>query len=614
MNQARVSGVVGRTAQTGDHHGISISQLFESTVAAADDDAPAVIFEDTSITYKVLNDKANRLARILIAQGVGPEALVAVAIPRSIELVVAVLGVLKASGAYLPVDPDYPVSRIAHMLDDARPALLLRSRSVALDSVAIPEIVVDDDAFVVSSDAVDGTDLTVDERPPVRMGNLAYTIYTSGSTGTPKGVSVTHEGLMGLIDTQLSSLGPLPGDRVLQWASISFDAALWDFTLGLLSGATLVMASADDLLPGEPLRETLMRHSVTYATLPPVALSGTDDDGVLIGGTIISTGDAFTQALARKWCPGRRVFNGYGPTEMTVGATLAGPIIENGEISIGMPWDGNRVHVLDDLLRLTPSGIDGELYLAGTGIARGYLKRPGLTASRFVADPAGPPGARMYRSGDRGSYAEGEYFFTGRGDDQVKLRGFRVELGEIEACLACHPTVALAAVSVHGMLEDSVIVAYVTPSSKEQVPTERALRDHVSQRLPRHMVPSAVVVLEQLPTTPNGKIDRRALPAPPQWIKPPENVPAPPSNTDPQADVVYRIIAELVSVPLVRPEDNLHELGGNSLTVARLGTRIRRELGVQLPIRTIMEAATLFDIAAAMAEALATEVPEELEA
>ncbi|MEU0507379.1 non-ribosomal peptide synthetase [Nocardia sp. NPDC005998] len=580
-------------------------QIFESVVNRVPD-LPAVVFEDCKITYAAVNQRANKLARLLISRGVGPEVLVAIAIPRSIDLIVALLGVLKASGAYLPIDPTYPAPRVSYMLADARPSLVLRAASVSLPDADIPEIVIDDDVFAAQCTAVDDTDLASAERGSLSAENLMYVIYTSGSTGTPKGVAVSHAGVMDVVGTQSRALGAGPGDRVLQWASISFDAAFWDICLGLLSGAALVMAPSELLLPGEPLQHTLRRYTITHATLPPVALSSTVADDVLDGATIISTGDAFTPALARQWCPGRRVFNGYGPTELTIGATLAGPISAEEPISIGAAWHGKRVDVLDDRLRPVGDGTDGELYLAGVGLARGYLNRAGQTAATFVADPKGPPGSRMYRSGDKGREVERELYFTGRGDDQVKLRGFRVELGEIEACLATHPSVELAVVTVHGALAEAVLVAYVTTPAQVAPPNERMLRDHVAKRLPQHMVPASVLVLDRLPTTPNGKIDRRALPVPQKWGEHLDDESSQLPTDGSGEQIFYRIVAELVSIPVARPADNLFELGGNSLTAARLGTRVRKQLGVQLPIRTIMEARTLADLAAAVATTIHT--------
>jgi amino acid adenylation domain-containing protein len=577
----------------------TVPELFEEIVAKGPD-APAVIFAASTVNYRELNVRANRLARCLVARGVGPDSLVAIAVPRSIELVVVILAVLKAGGAYLPLDPAYPRNRLSHMVSDARPVLLVRTEGVRVPVAGLPEVVLDDPGFLVEADDRAGHDLSqAERREPLRPAHLMYVIYTSGSTGTPKGVAVSQHGVTDLVATQAARFGAGPGDRVLQWASVSFDAAFWDLTLALLSGATLVVAGADDVLPGQSVRDTLLRNDITHAVLPPVVLSITDSDGLLKGGTIMSTGDACTPALVRDWSRGRRMYNGYGPTEATVGATISGPIREGGgDVSIGVPWIGGRVYVLDERLRPVPDGQEGELYLAGTGLARGYLNRPGLTATWFVADPFGPPGSRMYRSGDRGwRRADGEFFFAGRADRQVKLRGFRIELGEVEACLGSHPDVDLAGVVVEGKLADARIVGYVQTRAGTDV-SGAQLRQHVASSLPEHMVPASIAVLDHLPVTANGKVDRRALElrAVP---RPAEVVTLAGASFE---DALCALVTEVLAVPEVRPSDNIFELGGNSVAAAKLAGRIRKELGVSVPMRAVFETETLSDLAVVLVD------------
>ena len=442
----------------------TVPKLFESVVARFGE-LPAAVDGRNVLRYDELNERANQLARCLVEQGVGPDSIVAVAVPKSNDLIVTLLAVLKAGGAYLPLDPAYPAERLSSMITDARPTLLVRTPAVVVPfGPGLREIVLDDPALDRMCAGMPGHDLAqAERRAPLRADHLMYVIYTSGSTGTPKGVAVPHGGVPDMVATQQAILGAGPGDRVLQWASISFDAAFWDVTLALLSGATLVLAPPDDLLPGRPLHDTLIRFDITHAVLPPVALSETSADGVLTGGTVMSTGDSCTPTLVRKWSPGRRMFNGYGPTEVTVGATVGGPVREGDEVDIGTPWIGNRVHVLDERLRPAGPGPDGEFYIAGSGLARGYLNRPAATAIKFVPDPFGPPGSRMYRTGDRGrSGPGGELYFAGRADSQVKLRGFRVELGEIETRLASHPAVDVAVAVVRGEVADAHVIAYVT--------------------------------------------------------------------------------------------------------------------------------------------------------
>ncbi len=587
----------------------TVSDFFEAKVAESGD-APSVIFGDAVIGYAELNARANRLARRLIAAGVGPDSLVAVAVPRSTRLVVAVLAVLKAGGAYLPLDPSYPAERLAHMAADAQPVLLLRTAGVTSLQLDVPVLVLDDPGFEAACERERGDNITADERlAPLTTAHLMYVIYTSGSTGVSKGVAVSHDGVADLVATQAKRFGIGPGDRVLQWASFSFDAWFWDFTLALMHGAALVMAEQHDLMPGESLRDTLLKHDVNHAVLPPVALSVTDSEGLLLGGTITSTGDVCTRSLAEEWSRGRSLFNGYGPTEVTVGAAVGGPIrgVQD-EVTIGTPWVGSRVYVLDEDLRNVDDGQEGEIYLAGTGLARGYLNRPGLTASRFVADPYGPPGSRMYRSGDRGRHdADGELYFTGRIDNQVKVRGFRIELGEIEARLESHPAVEIVVAVVGG---DDVatehIVAYVKTSARQTV-TEAQLREHARRTLPEHMVPSTFVVLEELPTLLNGKIDRKALAerAARPAAEPKSGPPAVPDAHDAQSyeRILCGMVMETLKISDVTPQDNFFDLGGHSVLAAKLASRMRKELGVVVPMRSVFEADTLASLARIMEQA-----------
>ncbi|MFI6165496.1 non-ribosomal peptide synthetase [Nocardia sp. NPDC051052] len=585
----------------------TVSDFFESTVAESAD-TPAVIFGETVVDYSELNARANRLARRLIAAGVGPDALVAIAVPRSTRLIVAVLAVLKAGGAYLPLDPSYPAERLAHMIGDARPVLLLRTEDVTALQLHVPEMVLGAPRFEAMCERERGENVTASERLALLTpAHLMYVIYTSGSTGVPKGVAVSHAGVADLVATQARVFDVERGDRVLQWASFSFDAWFWDFTLALLRGATLVMADADALLPGDSLRETLLKYDVKHAVLPPVALGSTDSAGLLLGGTITSTGDVCTGSLAEAWSKGRRLFNGYGPTEVTVGAAVGGPIDGvQAEVTIGSPWDGGVVYVLDELVGACGDGDEGELYLAGTGLARGYLNRPGLTAARFVADPYGAPGSRMYRSGDRGRHeTDGEFYFTGRIDHQVKVRGFRIELGEVEARLAGHPAVEIVVVVVSGAdVATANVAAYVKTSARHAV-TEAQLREHARRTLPEHMVPSTFVLLEQFPTLLNGKIDRKALAersARPAAETPPfaASVANEPKSNE---QLLCELVMETLQISGVTPQDNFFDLGGHSVLAAKLASRMRKELGVHVSMRAMFAAASLAELARLMEQA-----------
>ncbi|GAA1926012.1 non-ribosomal peptide synthetase [Streptantibioticus ferralitis] len=580
---------------TGRPVGRTVPELFEAQ-AARTPDAPAVLYKHTSLTYGALNERANKLARLLIDRGVGPDHLVALAVPRSPELVVALLAILKAGGAYLPLDPRYPAARKAFMVQDAAPRLLVRAGAGRAEGVELDNVVLDSQSCAEACSRYSGANVRQTERrEPLSDLHLMYVIYTSGSTGTPKGVAVTHEGVADLVATQADRFRPAPGDRVLAWASISFDAGFWDIALALLHGGTLVMADDEDLLPGDALHETLVKYEIDHAVLPPAALSVTDSESVLLSGTIMSTGDACTPALVRTWAPSRRMFNGYGPTEVTVGCTIAGPITEADGVGIGVPWTGARVHVLDERLRPVAVGEEGELYLAGSGLARGYVGRPGLTAARFLPDPFGPPGSRMYRSGDRGRRdADGRFHFAGRADGQVKLRGFRVELGEIEAFLTGQPDVDLAAVVVDGELADARLVAYVTARPGAVVDSSD-LRERLAAALPEFMVPTRIEVLDAFPTMPNGKIDRGAL-ASRDGTAVLER-PCAPREPDSPEDRLYDTVARLLDLPRVDPEANFFDLGGNSLLAGRLIGSLREELGVRVPVRAVLGARDLREIA-----------------
>ncbi|WP_229799492.1 amino acid adenylation domain-containing protein [Couchioplanes azureus] len=438
----------------------TVPELFAAQVAARPG-APALVHEDRTLTYAELDARADRLARLLHKRGIVAEDLVAIALPRGVDLVVAQLGILKAGAAYLPLDPEYPADRIAYMLGDARPALVLTDQASADRFGAVPVFVVD---LPWPEDA------PAAPRPPVSPQSAAYVIYTSGSTGRPKGVVVSHAGASALAATQRDRLGVGPGSRVLQFASPSFDAAYWELSMGLLCGATLVLAAAERLLPGESLHRLVAEHGVTHATLPPAVLPVLDAGRWPGDGTLVVAGEACPPDLVGEWSRDRTMINAYGPTETTVCATMSGPLSGSVVAPLGTPVAGARVYVLDEWLRPVPAGVVGELYLAGDGLARGYLGRAALTAHRFVADPFGPPGARMYRSGDLARlHHDGSLTFAGRGDDQVKVRGHRVELGEVAAALSGCPEVAQGAATVH----DGELVGYVVAAGPDTADDER---------------------------------------------------------------------------------------------------------------------------------------------
>ena len=590
-------------AEPVDPAGKTVPQLFAEQVTR-NPAAPALVWSGGELSYEQLDERARRVAQLLKIRGVGPESVVAVAMERGPDLVTALLAVLKAGGAYLPVDPGYPADRITFMLRDARPVCILTSETVEADLPVLfgmPTIVLDGigSADTSSSDPAGSADLTGALQP----GHAAYVIYTSGSTGTPKGVVVTHAGAVNLAKAQCERLAVCPGSRVLQFASPGFDAASWELLMALGSGACLVTAPAAELLPGPGLTEVIARHAVTHATLPPVALGLLDPERLVSIQTLVSAGEALRDNQVAQWSAGRRFINAYGPTETTVCATMSDPLGANEHPHIGRPLRDTRVYVLDDGLCLVPPGVPGELYVAGAGVARGYARRPGLTAERFVACPF-EAGARMYRTGDRVRWsADGQLQFLGRADDQVKIRGFRIEPGEIGAVLANHPAIVQAAVIARQDTEEETrLVAYVTvqPWSNAAPTGERAedltdtlideLLTHAAARLPGYMIPSAIVVLDALPVTPNGKLDTAALPAPVH--KSAGGGATGLGSVNALQATMCEAFAEVLGLEAVGVDDDFFRLGGHSLLAVALSARLC-ERGVSVTVQDLLIAPTV---------------------
>ncbi|MGF2506089.1 amino acid adenylation domain-containing protein, partial [Ralstonia pseudosolanacearum] len=579
---------------------LSIPALFEQQVAR-DPEAIAVTFGETRLSYAALNARANRLAHHLLALGVQPEDRVAVALHRCVDLPVAMLAIFKAGAVYLPVDPNYPAERIAFMLDDARPALLLTTSTAGagMHTPGLRQLCLDD--------------LALDGLPahnpglPIAPQHAAYLIYTSGSTGKPKGVLVSHRGVPHLVSTHMRRCELGPGCRVLQFASPSFDAALSELLRPLLSGATSVMAPPDDLVPGAPLAALLLRERVTHVTLPPAVLAVMPEDSLASVRYLIVAGEAVSPALVERWHHGRRMINAYGPTEATVLASMSAPMAGADDLSIGTPIDNTQIHLLDAMLRPVPIGAAGELCIGGPGVARGYLNRPGLTAERFVADPFGAPGARLYRSGDLGRWRhDGTLEFLGRIDEQVKIRGFRIEPGEVQAVLEQHPEVAQATVIAR---EDQPgnrqLVGYVVAAENTQ-PEPAMLRRHLAEHLPDYMVPAAVVMLEALPLTPNGKIDRKALPAPEAGADASQAYEAPQGEAETE---LARIWGEILKRDRIGRTDQFFELGGHSLLAVRTVTAMRQAFGVDVAVRDLFAWPVLKDLAEHLRQAARADLP-----
>ncbi len=536
--------------------------------------ATAVTFGEQSLSYEELNERANQLAHYLRRQGVGPDAPVGVMLPRSLEMIIAMLGVLKAGGAYLPIDPTYPPERIRYMIEDSGLRLLLADQENEVfsdqpwDSLHVLRIT-DYDAYASYPDTNPNVSLSPD--------NLAYVIYTSGSTGRPKGVLLHHRGLMNFIIGQRKAYGGDSRVRVLQFASFSFDAATSEIVWALANGGSLHLAERTTLLSEKKLADLVRRRQVNAAILPPTILK--DYDPALFPSlhTVVSAGEACTWDIVEKWLPGGRVFlNGYGPTETTIGPTSyqVRTILSTSTVPVGRPLDNVRVYLLDEFLQPVPVGVPGEIYIGGPGVARGYLNRPAITAERFLPDPyALTPGSRMYRTGDLARWLpDGNIEYLGRVDFQVKIRGFRVELGEIDNLLLRHPAVENAVtLAVTGTPGGVRLVAYVIPVSGETL-SAGELRAFVEKDLPDYMVPSYFMIMEAFPLSPNGKVDRKRLPIP--------SADRPELATDyapPRNEIEHQIAAiwqEALGIDKVGIHDNFFELGGHSLLLAKVSDKL----------------------------------------
>ncbi|MET8074608.1 amino acid adenylation domain-containing protein, partial [Streptomyces sp. NPDC005271] len=569
----------------------TLPELFQAQVCRTPD-AVAVTDADVTLTYAELEARANQVAHALLGRGIGPEDRVAVVIERSADQIVALLGVVKAGAAYVPVDPAYPADRIAYMLADAAPATVL---CTAATSGPLPagaaQVRWDDPATAAEIAAAPTTaPAATDRTSPLCPAHPAYVIYTSGSSGTPKGVVVTHAGLAGLSGAQIDRFRVGPRSRVLQFAALGFDAAVSEVCMALLAGATLVVAPADRMPPFGRLEDLLDDFAVTHVTVPPSLLAGVDRlPGTLL--TLVVAGEACPSALPARWARDRRMVNAYGPTETTVCATMTEALAsDDGAVPIGRPVWNTRTYVLDEFLRPVPAGVVGDLYIAGAGLARGYVRRPGPTSGRFVACPFGGSGERMYRTGDLARWtADGQLVFAGRSDDQVKIRGFRIEPGEVEAVLAAHESVGQVAVVVR---EDQPgvrrLVAYVVPAGDDI--HGGGLRTFAAAELPDYMVPSAVVTLDSLPVTANGKLDRAALPAPDLGGE--GRTPATPVE-----EILSGLFAQVLGLERAGVDESFFDLGGDSLLAMRLIAAIRSTLDTEVGIRELFAEPTVAGLA-----------------
>lgn len=577
-----------------------------NAAAEATPDATSVVFEGRELSYRELHERANRLAGHLTACGVGPESVVALAIPRSVELMVALLGVLKSGAAYLPIDPGYPAERIAFMVTDACPALLL---TTSVTSGSLPSDLPTDVLALdtpVAEELLAGYSAAKPPDPGLRDGHPAYVIYTSGSTGRPKGVVVPHRGIVNRLCWMQSQYELSKQDVVLQKTPSGFDVSVWEFFWPLIQSATLVLARPDGHRDPAYLADLIASEKVTTVHFVPSMLRAflAEPAAASCGGLrrVMCSGEALPREVLQGFLDlfedhGTELHNLYGPTEASVDVTAWECERGSGAVPIGTPVWNTQTYVLDAELRPVARGVSGELYLAGSQLARGYLGRASLTAERFVADPFGEPGSRMYRTGDIAYWDErGRLGYVGRADDQVKVRGLRVELGEVSAALASHSSVGQAeTVLLSEPYGNEHIVGYVVPDDASNPPSEQVLRTYLATRLPEYMVPTAFVVVGDFPLTPNGKLDRKALPPPDFSAKVVGEVPR-----NPQEEMLCGLFADVLELRRVGIRDNFFEIGGHSLLATRLVNGIRETFGVPLTIRGLFEAPTV----AALAETI----------
>lgn len=566
--------------------------------AAAAPDAPALVLDDQIVTYAELNRRADDIARALIGRGAARDSIVALLAGRSIGAIVGVLGIMKAGAAYLPLDPMYPVERLTYMLEDSGAALLLCAgeQHPCLAEFSGTVLKIEDVARESCESSM--------PLPELRAEQLAYAIYTSGSTGKPKAALIEHGALLNLVDSQIAAFEIDGQSRVLQFASLSFDASVSEIFTALASGATLVLARPETLASPAELYALIRKHGITVATLPPALLRHIASEDVAPLRTLVSAGERCPVEIAEQWRHRLRFINGYGPTETTVCSSLhVCDRAYDDRVPIGRPLPNTRSYVLNECLQMAPIGVDGELYVGGAGVARGYLNRPQLNEQVFLPDPfSNIPGARMYKTGDRVRWNDrGELEYLDRADNQVKLRGHRVELGEVEASLSEHPAVELGVAAVR---EDSPggarLVAYValreSHRAAEWKSTRAAIRDHLAARLPDFMMPSALVCVDSFPLSPNGKVDRTALPAPDAEAAFESAAPvAPRTALERQLADIWAGVLGHAGVGVL---DSFFDLGGHSLLAIDLMVKVRQAFGVDIPLPRFMVEPTV----AAMAE------------
>jgi amino acid adenylation domain-containing protein len=579
--------------------------LFESQ-ARRHPGALALVHGSERLTYGELDARTERLARRLAALGVRPETRVALSAGRGTELAVGFLGILRAGGVCVPLDPDHPAERLAFVLEDAGAIAIVTTAAIAprLPSADLPRVLVD---APEAEEPVDGSLV------PALPGNLAYVIYTSGSTGRPKGVAVPHHAAAAHCEAVIQLYGLVAADRLPQFASPAFDVAVEEIFATFAAGAALVMRGDEPWGIGE-LAEKFDELELTVVNLPTAAWQHWVGELGLLAAPppslrlLIIGGEEALAETARQWLrtpfSAVRLLNGYGPTEAVITPTLyevgSGDSGRGASVPIGRPLPGRSARVLDRRSAAMPAGVPGELCMGGD-LARGYLGQPALTAERFVPDPFGEPGSRLYRTGDLVRLLPGgDLEFLGRIDQQVKVRGFRIELAEIEAALAAHPAVTAAAVLVQDTAGDRRLVAYAATRADQEV-TPAELRQALQGRLPDYMVPSVYVLLDSLPCTPNGKVDRRALPVPELARGVDDELVAPRTTVEEQVAEVWQAV---LGIGRVGVYDSFWELGGHSLLATKVLSRLSEAFGVHLPLKTLFVNPRLGELAEAVGRAV----------
>ena len=517
---------------------------------------------------------------------------------HSAEMVVAVLGVLKAGAAYVPLDHAYPKERLSFMLEDARALLLLTQERLLGD---LPEnqaltLCIDRDWDLIKNESTGNLGSITTAR------NLAYVIYTSGSTGRPKGVMLEHRGVINLAAAQIRGFEIQPSSRVLQFASFSFDASVSEIFTALLAGATLVLEPQNALMPGPEFAELLRSRGITVVTLPPSILAALPSESFPDLHTVVTAGEACSKELVSRWQPGRKFINAYGPTESTVCATMGTCVDADQKPSIGRPIDNVRVYLLNEQMQPVPVGVAGELHIAYDGLARGYINRPELSAERFIPDPfAAEAGGRLYKTGDRARYLrDGRIDFLGRIDNQVKVRGYRIEPGEIEHVFKQHPAVMDIVVIVREDTPgDKRLAAYLVAQAGKVLEASE-LRSFGKEKLPTYMMPSSFVVLPTLPLTPNGKVDRKALPAP---DKSDAHTDAPylPPQTELER-IITDIWQHVLRIEHVGLNDNFFDLGGHSLLMIQVQGKLRGALNRSIAITDLFKYPNVSDLVAFLSD------------